>query len=129
MSIRFPVYLREPMEQPVPTVDAFASLEEMEGYLEAIDVENEEYEAWDADGNRLKLQVAEEGPHWLQVMPTGTADITGLCDAVHAHARTAGIPASDLKGLSPAAAVERIEQHEHSRKPRLRWLQFWRRRR
>jgi hypothetical protein len=37
-------------------VTAYQSLEAMQGYMEAIDVENDEYEAWDATGRVLQVQ-------------------------------------------------------------------------
>ena len=50
----------------------FASLEEMTSYLEAIDVENDEYSAWDSAGNALEFTVNQSSrKQWLRIRETG----------------------------------------------------------
>jgi hypothetical protein len=55
MQIQFPVYVLEKDDASVFRVDSESGI----GYFEAIDVENHEYEAWDATGRRIEL-VAED---------------------------------------------------------------------
>jgi hypothetical protein len=60
----FPVYL---FTKDDGSVMEFPTRTAMQGYLEAIDVENEEYEAWDATGRSLNLGVGEPGTEWLKI--------------------------------------------------------------
>jgi hypothetical protein len=53
-DVLFPVYV---FAEDCGEVTAYQSLEAMQGYMEAIDVENDEYEAWDATGRVLQVQV------------------------------------------------------------------------
>lgn len=59
-SPKFPVTVkdRESRETKV-----FKSHDDMEGWLEKIDIENAEYEAWDADGRPVIMSVQEST--WL----------------------------------------------------------------
>ena len=50
---------------------AFQTFTEMQGYLEAIDVENGEFEAWDANGHCLDLAVKQPKREWLKILSTG----------------------------------------------------------
>ena len=125
MESHFPVFLRE-VNDPGGEMTLFRSHLDMEDYLEAIDVENEEFEAWDVNGERLRLEVVKKSDHWLKIERTGIADMSGLRSAVHKYAQTSGVPASELDTLSPVEAVERIDQHEESRRRKRRWYQFWR---
>jgi len=68
----FPVYVREKddgslMEFPTQTA--------IEQHLEAIDVENGEYEAWDGTGSCLELGAGRTRRQWLRITPVeGRAD-------------------------------------------------------
>ncbi len=48
----------------------FSSAERMQRYLEPIDVENDEYEAWRADGRLLKLATGKSRQTWLLLEST-----------------------------------------------------------
>ena len=80
-EIVLPVYV---LVRDDESVIAFQSLEEMQGYLEAVDVENGEYEAWDASGRCLNLAVKEPRREWLKIIPTGRfankQDFAGIRD-------------------------------------------------
>lgn len=67
--IVFPVYVRD----DAGDVIVFASIEMMQSYLEAIDVENGEYEAWDAAGYLLELGVGEARSEWLKITQSDRA--------------------------------------------------------
>jgi hypothetical protein len=52
------------------SVYEFPTLAAMRQHLEAIDVENGEYEAWDAVGRCLELSVGVSKSEWLKIVPT-----------------------------------------------------------
>ena len=63
MEIRFPVLI---LAKDCGDILKFGSIAEMQRYMERIDVENDEYAAWDANGCALGLVVQE--PAWLKVI-------------------------------------------------------------
>ena|SRR5204863_5092817 len=65
--ISFPVYVRDDADD----VTLFPTFETMQGYLEAIDVENGEYEAWDVAGHVLELGVGKPKLEWLKITQSG----------------------------------------------------------
>ena len=62
MTDRIPVRLA----QDCSDVVVFASLEALHRYMGPIDVENDEYGAWDANGQLLKLASGSRGRRWLR---------------------------------------------------------------
>jgi hypothetical protein len=50
------------------SVIEFPTQAAIQGYLEAIDVDNGEYEAWDAKGRCLELSVAKSNSEWLKII-------------------------------------------------------------
>ena len=66
--LEFPVFVHEKDDD---SVMEFPNLAAMQGYLEAIDVENGEYEAWDARGRCLELSVGSPKSEWLKMILTG----------------------------------------------------------
>ncbi len=66
-DLQFPVYV---LMKDDGTVLKFAAFPGMQSYLEAIDVENDEYDAWDKLGRQLQLAVVRTGEQWLQVRVT-----------------------------------------------------------
>jgi len=63
-SFAFPVFVHEKDDDSVMEFPTFTS---MQGYLEAVDVDNGEYEAWDARGRRLELGVGKPKSEWLKI--------------------------------------------------------------
>jgi hypothetical protein len=63
----FPVFVHEKDDD---SVMEFPTLTAMRGQLEAIDVENGEYEAWDALGRCLDLSVGKPKSEWLKIVLT-----------------------------------------------------------
>jgi len=57
-------------------IHAYESSEAMDGGLEAIDVGNNEYRAYDADGQILELVVKIEHSKILRIIPNGTEHIS-----------------------------------------------------
>lgn len=66
-EVTFPVYV---LAKDCGEVTEYPSRDAMQGYLEAIDVENEEYEAWDSEGRVLKLLVGDRKRAWLNLVNT-----------------------------------------------------------
>ncbi len=73
-------------------VRRYNSVRDMQNYFEQIDVEDEEYEAWDALGTPLQLSV-QKGAEWLRVEPRGTPAPKQLADAIREFARLEAVPA------------------------------------
>jgi hypothetical protein len=65
--VAFPAYVRG---RDDGEVIEYPTLAAMQHHLEAIDVENEEYEAWDAQGSRLQLAVRNPKSECLNIIPT-----------------------------------------------------------
>ena len=59
----------------------------MQKQFEKIDVENHEYEAWDANGGHLLLYVAKNEHEWLRVETARHDDRKGLTDAIRRFAQ------------------------------------------
>ena len=97
MEFRFPVFVRARDSGDVHT---FASAVEMRGEFEKIDVDNNEYEAWDADGRRLLLSVTAPDREWLRIDATETEPSTAeLADAIPQFAQARNVPVNS-SGLS-----------------------------
>jgi hypothetical protein len=62
---QFPVFVKS---KDSGDVNSYNSVKEMLRALEQIDVENEEYQAWDATGLPLKLSV-QRSNEWLRLEP------------------------------------------------------------
>lgn len=61
------------------------SLSEAQAGLEEVDVENAEYEAWDAAGTPLMLGVQES--IWLRIQPVSAPEPQQLAEAISEFAR------------------------------------------
>jgi hypothetical protein len=61
-DVRFPVYA---LAKDCGEFTEYRSLEDMRAYLEAVDVEGNEYDAWDVDGFVAKLTTANSRREWL----------------------------------------------------------------
>jgi hypothetical protein len=83
--MKFPVFVRE---KDSSRLIKFSSVYEMQSYLEAIDIENHEYSAWDADGTVLEL--GTQMPVWISI-EEGTNDWSGLIKALCEFSALKGI--------------------------------------
>ena len=128
MEVRFPVYLTARFGRSTE-VKSFSSREVMEAYLEPMDVEDDEYLAWDAEGVALRLKVEASSGHrqWLKLVLTGVGDLDGLYEAISRHALKLGrILDADLQS-SPADLLQQVKLlEEERRKLRQTWWHFWR---
>ena len=67
-DIAFPVFV---LAKDCGEVTVFSEFEKMVWHFEPIDVENNEYQAWDAAGNLLELRVGEPKAEWLKITRSG----------------------------------------------------------
>jgi hypothetical protein len=72
-------------------VRRFKSVLDMQFHFEQVDVENVEYEAWDAMATPLNLSV-QKGAEWLRVEPSVEAAPKQLADAIREFARREAVP-------------------------------------
>lgn len=122
MGFNFPIFIRT---RDSGGVDAFSSVAEMQRQLEKIDIENNEYEAWDASGRQLLLSVVRAGPEWLGVEALSVEPKPEeLSDAISEFAHSHDLRV-DLSGLSrheySAVLVEVAAALERKRKSKS-WL-------
>jgi len=127
VSVEYPVFLKE-RDPRVQEVRVYFSTTRLQDNLEAVDVENEEYLAWDAWGNVLRLDVAPGRRDWLRLTPTKMADMEGLRRAIASYAEVVGGGAGEIEGLTPAEAIKHIEdsqeREEQEKRRKRRWYQF-----
>ena len=102
-------------------VERFDSLDALQRQLERIDVENNEYLAWDVNGNAIALSVQE--PAWLKIEPSAGMNQVSLKDCLEKYAAALGV---DVKLVEPTpGAFKDAYEQIVGRKPS---PSFWRRR-
>ena len=69
-DVNFPVYV---LAKDCGEVTAYPSVEVMNAHFEAVDVENNEYDAWDVHGYQLTLRVSNARPIWLSMKRLGSS--------------------------------------------------------
>jgi len=82
-DIAFPVYV---MAKDCGEITVFSNFEKMRWHFEPIDIENDEFEAWDAHGRALALKVGSKKSEWLQVVETDQVLPTEQFDEIKAKA-------------------------------------------
>ena len=105
MSVAFPVLV---LERDSGDVMRFDSVAEMQKQLERIDVENEEYLAWESSGRPIRMAVEE--PLWLKLeSKAAEADTVGLFSTLRkfAESRRVKLEAGD-QNTPPLALYEKI---------------------
>jgi hypothetical protein len=90
-DVKFPVFIKT---KDSGHVLLFASLDAMQNWMEKIDVENNEYEAWDELGVPLSLSV-QKAKTWLLVQPSGVAKPDQLRHAIAEYARIQNVRVDD----------------------------------
>lgn len=93
--IAFPIYVRDDAKD----VMSFPSVEVMQGYLEPIDIENHEFEAWDAEGRVLELAVGKPKSQWLKVSQSDRTLLQGEFAEIRDRARPYHDPEPLLRSL------------------------------
>jgi hypothetical protein len=105
MSISFPMLV---LVQDSGELLRFDSIAEMQHHLERIDVENEEYLAWESSGHPVTMTVEE--PLWLKLESRAEKpDTAGLFSALQRFAESRGVKlqAGD-QNTTPLALYEKI---------------------
>ena len=105
MEVEFPVLV---LAKDSGEVLKFESLAAMHRYMERIDVDNEEYAAWDATGHPVNLRVQE--PVWLKlVLATIQVDAPNLSASLKQFARLRKVRlTNDELTLAPLALYDAI---------------------
>ena len=104
MDVEFPVFV---LAKDSEEVERFDSIYRLQRQLERIDVENNEYLAWDVNGSAVALSVQE--PVWLKLEPFADMNQVGLKDCLEKYAATLGVEVN-LAQTSPKAFKDAYEQ-------------------
>lgn len=119
MLFKFPVFV---LAKDCGEISIYTTLESLEKKLEPIDVENEEYEVWDAQGVRLKLY--SQRPTWLKIEGT-QPDFEGLKITVLRYAETSGMKI-EKDSLESFSNLEQIIKTVNKNKIRPNFFKkFW----
>jgi hypothetical protein len=105
MEITFPILV---LEKDSGDILKFESLDQMQRYLERIDIENDEYAAWDGTGQPVSLRVQE--PAWLKVVrASAEVNVPDLGDSLRRFAQLRQVSLTDAEQrLGPLALHEAI---------------------
>ena len=124
--VQLPVFLRLKDCGDVVRYDAIAK---MKNHLEQMDVENGEYEAWDALGARLNLSV-QKSDDWLRIEPLPNPQPEQLADAIREFARLQGVDvdASLLREGNFSSALDQISSAVQSKWQSRNWWERLKRR-
>jgi hypothetical protein len=92
MQINFPLFVRA---KDSGEIARFNSVHELQFQVEKIDIENEEYEAWDKDGLPVDLKLQD--PVWIKLEPSteGSHNPDGLRRALLDYAKSLGVQLPD----------------------------------
>jgi len=121
--LQFPVFVKS---KDSGDVNSYQSVGDMQRKMERIDIENEEYEAWDVTGLPLKLSV-HESKQWLGLQPAKDAQPRELASAIIEFALRQNVPidASRLfAGGFPAALAQIISGIQVQRQTQSWWQRF-----
>jgi hypothetical protein len=105
----------------------YDSIAKMQYDFEQIDVENGEYDAWDAVGTPLKLSV-QASDEWLRIEASPNSKSAQLADAITEFALLQGIyvdPERSLEG-DFTAALEQISSAVQTKRQPMTWWQRFR---
>jgi hypothetical protein len=85
MSVAFPIFVRE---KDSGRVFVCSSVYELQYHTERIDIENNEYDAWDSKGTLVNISVQD--PIWIR-LEAASSDDQGLRDAIRGYASQRGM--------------------------------------
>ena len=112
MSIDFPVFV---LAKDSGEILRYNSLVEMLHDMERIDVENEEYLAWDANERPIRMTVGRLPGLWLELDAASKPDRAGLLSALRYFAERRGIQLGvEEHDASPALLYEKIMAREET---------------
>ena|ERR1051326_3204368 len=111
MQINFPLFVRA---KDSGEVARFNSVQELQVQVEKIDIENEEYEAWDKDGLPVGLKL--QNPVWIKLeLLTEGYDPDRLRRALLDYANSVGVQLPDqlpISAFETALSQIRAEQEK-----------------
>ncbi|MGB9464044.1 MAG: hypothetical protein WBR10_02930 [Candidatus Acidiferrum sp.] len=107
----------------------YDSIAKMQTHFEQIDVENEEYETWDAAGTRLKMSV-QKADEWLRIEPMPNPQPGQLADAItdFAHRQGVDVDISLLHAGDFSRVLEQVSSAIHAKWHSKTWWQKFKRR-
>jgi hypothetical protein len=93
----------------------FDSIQEMQHRLEKIDVENDEYDAWDRNGMPLKLTVQQ--PEWLHIeAQSRESEVEKVKELIRVVARRAGVDAQEEQSKNLVALFDDVNARVSKRR-------------
>jgi hypothetical protein len=118
-DFQFPVYVRL---KDCGEVRSYRSVADMQYDFEEIDVENGEYEAWDAKGTPVKPSV-QNPALWLRLDPEGPPQPEQLANAIAEFARLQNVQADtpELDRGNFSKALEGITAAIRAKRKTERW--------
>ena len=107
----------------------FTSLAELQRELERIDVENHEYEAWDAVATPVRLTILKRAD-WLQLEPIGPPQPEQLVGAIEEFARREAVEADEsaINRGDYSSALEQVTSAVRLKHDSQPWWQRFKRR-
>jgi hypothetical protein len=125
-QVQLPVFVRL---KDCGDVVRYDSIAKMQNHFEQIDVENEEYVAWDAAGTRLKMSV-QASSDWLRIESLPNPQPEQLAEAIREFARLQGVDtnASLLRADDFSGALDRISSAVQSTRQSRNWWERLKRR-
>ena len=119
---KFPVFVRS---KDSGDVISYQSVSDMQRAFEQIDVENKEYEAWDATGLPLKLSV-QKSIEWLRLEPADSPQPEQLADAMVQFALRQGVQV-DRSNVLPGDFPTELAQITSAIQAKRQTQSWWRR--
>jgi hypothetical protein len=86
-QVQLPVFVRR---KDCGDIVRYHSVAKMQSDFVQIDVENEEYEAWDAAGTRLRMRV-QSSSEWLRIESSPKPQLDQLAEAITRLVRVQGV--------------------------------------
>jgi hypothetical protein len=93
----FPLFVKS---KDHPAVYKYDSIEDVRRHVEAIDVENDEYQVWDRDGFPVQLDLSPDHRIILK-RASSEPEVQNVLDAFAGYARLANIPFSSGGAQNP----------------------------
>lgn len=115
MSVNYPIIV---LSKDSGEVSIYQTFEELEHAVEKIDIENNEYKAWDANGHALMLGVQK--PSWLCV-ELSDLDESGLRAAITEFISSLGIPHEQTDDAPIAGIINDLNSQIARRPKSLFW--------
>jgi hypothetical protein len=120
---QFPVFVRS---KDSGDVKSYNSVEAMCRHFEQIDIENKEYDAWDATGLPLNLSV-QRSSQWLRLVPASAVQPNQLAAAIAEFAVRQNVQVDGLRlfaGGFPAALAQITSAIQARRQTQSWWQRF-----